>query len=569
MPWFRDLSISKKFLYTFAANCILCALLGGTAIFGLVKVNSAINRVVLDSMPSMKALGNIRYDLATVRRTDTLLLVCDTDWCTAHYEQKRAAALTEFKGEIARYGGLVNLPGEQQLSDSIKESAAAYIEASEDGNRYVQSGQRNQAVRVLMEKRNLDVYNALIDAVQKDIDLNERAGADQGQRAVQSGRMLLTVICILMAIAVALCAIIGTILTRMIAPPLRAATTALEQLADKDLTASVEEGGKDEIGRLSAALNRSVGSMRSVLETITRSADTLATAAGGLSERSTEGSDIAQSQSSKTSQIAAAAHEMTATIGEISQNAESAADASRKSAEAARLGGAVMQAASAIMERIGSATASVAERMHSLSLRSQEIGRVVTVIQEISEQTNLLALNAAIEAARAGEHGRGFAVVAGEVRRLAERTKRATEEIAATIGSIQAETSSTADVMENGRVDVETGVQETTRAHASLEAIITATKDVEQMINLIATAAQEQTSASAEISESANQISQLATKNSTYASEAVVACRNLSSLSAELERVTRQFRLDNGQNQRPKPSRRPEAWAARAAEQMV
>ena len=118
-----------------------------------------------------------------------------------------------------------------------------------------------------------------------------------------------------------------------------------------------------------------------------------------------------------------------------------------------------MQAAATTMEKIAAATSSVSEKMTSLAHRSEEIGKVVNVIQEISEQTNLLALNAAIEAARAGEHGRGFAVVAGEVRRLAERTKGATEEIAGTIRSIQEETRDTLEVMEESRTAVETGME--------------------------------------------------------------------------------------------------------------
>ena len=172
-----------------------------------------------------------------------------------------------------------------------------------------------------------------------------------------------------------------------------------------------------------------------------------------------------------------------------------------------------MQAAAVTMEKIAAATSVVSEKMTSLAHRSEEIGKVVNVIQEISEQTNLLALNAAIEAARAGEHGRGFAVVAGEVRRLAERTKGATEEIAGTIRSIQDETRETLQVMEESRSAVESGMAETANARKSLEATIEASKQVEQQINLIATAATEQTSASGEISETAGQISQLAGEN--------------------------------------------------------
>jgi methyl-accepting chemotaxis protein len=183
--------------------------------------------------------------------------------------------------------------------------------------------------------------------------------------------------------------------------------------------------------------------------------------------------------------------------------------------------------------------------MASLAHRSEEIGKVVHVIQEISEQTNLLALNAAIEAARAGEHGRGFAVVAGEVRRLAERTKGATEEIAGTIRNIQDETRATLDVMQDSRAAVETGMGETAHARRSLEAIIESSKQVEQQINLIATAATEQTSASGEISESAGQISQLSTETAQGAEEAVEALKNLASLASDLDGMIRQFRLED------------------------
>jgi methyl-accepting chemotaxis protein len=292
------------------------------------------------------------------------------------------------------------------------------------------------------------------------------------------------------------------------------------------------------------AFNSSVAAVRGIMKSFAESADTLSSATTGISTAAVQSASNAQAQSSKSNQIAAAVQEMTATIGEISHNSESAANASRESAQTAEQGGAVMQAASVTMEKIAAATSVVSDKMAALASRSEEIGKVVSVIQEISEQTNLLALNAAIEAARAGEHGRGFAVVAGEVRRLAERTKTATEEIAGTIRSIQDGTRETLQVMADSRTAVESGMEETSNARKTLDATITSSKQLEQQINLIATAATEQASASGEISDSVGQISQLALENTNGAEEAVAALKNLSSLASELDGMIRQFKLD-------------------------
>lgn len=337
--------------------------------------------------------------------------------------------------------------------------------------------------------------------------------------------------------------LIGWQLNGLIAPRIAVVTAALERMAQRDMTTQVTVTGTDEIGRLGVALNTCAGSVRAALQSVAQSADTLASATAEITAKSTQAAQNARAQSGKTGQIAAAAQEMAVTIGEIGQNTEQAATASRTSAETAEQGGAVMQSAAGTMEKIAAATGSVSEKMTSLAHRSEEIGKVVSVIQEISEQTNLLALNAAIESARAGEHGRGFAVVASEVRRLAERTKSATEEIAGTIRSIQDETRETLEVMQHSNAAVGTGIAETTRARASLDSIIQSSKQVEQQIQLIASAATEQTAASGEISQSATEISQLSSENTQAAEESVAGLREVATLAADLDTLIRQFRL--------------------------
>ncbi len=457
-----------------------------------------------------------------------------------------ADALKKYETARAKFDSLIADPNERAQFESATSLFTSYVNKSNDILQiYIANGEKDtDGALAVREQQLLGDFNGALNAAVALTDQYTQKCGDDGDK-VNSTNALLRWIGMGLMIAVALlCIGVGLLLTRAIAPPIIAATAALEQVAEKNLMVSVETQSEDEVGRLSDALNITVESMRKVLQAVAQSAATLSAASQELSVRSAQTSGNTQTQTGKTDQIAAAAHEMTATIAEISHNAEAASEASRNSAATADKGGEVMQAASATMQQIATATGTVAEKMSALADRSEEIGKVVNVIQEISEQTNLLALNAAIEAARAGEHGRGFAVVAGEVRRLAERTKAATEEISGTIRSIQTETRATLDVMSQSRNTVEAGLSETSRARTSLEAIIESSRQVENMIHLIATAATEQTAASGEISSSANQISQLAGENAHAAAETAEATKSLSALASELDGLIVQFRID-------------------------
>jgi methyl-accepting chemotaxis protein len=545
MSALRDLRISRKFAFSFGAICFLTLTLATTAIIGFTKVNTATDDIVNNSMLALRGLGEMRFNTATIRRTEGYAILCADSSCVQHYVTKRQATLEAYKAGKAVYAPTISYPGEKELYNAIVQNDSAYETIGNRAMELLKAGKKEDAAALLVNPETQRTYDTWAAALASDIDLNNKYGTQDGTDTIKMGHTLLTLIYIVSAVAVLLSVLIGMTLTRFVVPPLQAATTALEQLAEKDLTAEVEVLGHDEVGRVSSAINTSIGSMREVLRTLTRSAETLSAAAEEMSAHASQTRSSTQTQSSKTNQIAAAAQEMTATIAEISRNSETAADASRKSAETATAGGLVMQATAVTMGKISDATNSVAEKMDSLSRRSEEIGKVVSVIQDISEQTNLLALNAAIEAARAGEHGRGFAVVAGEVRRLAERTKGATEEIAETIRNIQEETRETITVMSGSRSAVEAGLSETSNARTSLELIIDSSKQVEHQIQLIATAATEQTAASGEIAESAGQISSLAIDSSRAAEEAASASQNLSQLAHELNGVIGQFRTGN------------------------
>jgi methyl-accepting chemotaxis protein len=543
MSWARNLPLSRKFSFAFGVVCVLCLVLGvyTSITFRSIAGKNAV--VSENSFPSLIHIGDIRDGINVERREDLELMLCQTPACTADHNAKRQKAIAAYQEAFKALEPLL-LPEDREPYQKLTASLKQYQDFSDRGIGLLAGGHTGDALDLLSSDALVASLNQALGMADIGFQNHAKAGVESASGATRTSARATWVNVAVTLLIMVLCALTGMALTRVTAPRIERLSTFAERVAAKDLTSQIRVTGNDEIGRCGAALNASVTSLRTVFQSVARGAEMLSAATTEISARSVQSAGNARTESGKINQIAAAAQEMTATIGEISHNAENAAGSSRESAETAERGGTVMHAAAATMEKIAAATRTVSEKMTSLAHRSEEIGKVVNVIQEISEQTNLLALNAAIEAARAGEHGRGFAVVAGEVRRLAERTKSATEEIAGTIRSIQEETRDTLQVMADSRSAVESGMEETSRARQSLETTIATSKQVEQQIHLIATAATEQTSAAGEISESAGQISKLALENTHSAEEAVEALKNLSSLAAELDAMIRQFRLD-------------------------
>jgi methyl-accepting chemotaxis protein len=262
-----------------------------------------------------------------------------------------------------------------------------------------------------------------------------------------------------------------------------------QSIAEGDLTGKpMHMGSNDEITSLAGSINRMQDNLREMIRTMMEISGIVSENSAKLSRSANESFRRTKEQSLQAQQAAAAMQEMSIFIAEVSRHAQNAATNSKQAAATARDGGSIVEQMLVSMQTIAYSVRNTAATVQRLGKESEQIIRIVNVIEEIAQKTNLLALNAAIEAARAGEQGRGFAVVAGEVRRLAESTRNATSEIGKMVEDFQVHTRGAVETMDAGTHTVTKGVKTTNRAGEALERIIEMADQVDSMIAQIAAA---------------------------------------------------------------------------------
>ncbi|WPO99630.1 methyl-accepting chemotaxis protein [Pseudomonas sp. HR96] len=333
------------------------------------------------------------------------------------------------------------------------------------------------------------------------------------------------------------------VITRQIVGPLRDTIRVVERVAEGDLSQDLAVNRRDELGRLQQSMQRMTLGLRELVGGIRDGVTQIASAAEQLSAVTEQTSAGVNAQKSETDLVATAMHQMNATVQEVARNAEEASEAASAADRQARDGDRVVGQAVAQIERLASEVEHSTQAMNELKRESDKIGGVLDVIKSVAQQTNLLALNAAIEAARAGEAGRGFAVVADEVRSLAQRTQKSTEEIEELISALHTGTQQVASAMDNSRSLTDSSVELTRKAGTALESITRTVSTIQSMNQQIAAAAEEQSATADEINRSVINVRDISDQTSAASEETAASSAELARLGVHLQGLVGKFRV--------------------------
>ncbi|MDW7972992.1 MAG: methyl-accepting chemotaxis protein [Thermodesulfovibrio sp.] len=421
----------------------------------------------------------------------------------------------------------------------------AIKDARETNNKVIElamAGNKKEAIKLYDEQakaKNELIFKRINEKVafhQKELDHDTDKSVSLAMRQIVITLIVSTVI-----------VVFGVVFTFFVSRSIRRPVTEIEanskRIAQGDLSVDIKVNSKDELGMIANSVNDAITSIKKLIAESKTISTSLASSSEQLSATTEQISRNLKSQTERASQIASAAEEMSQTVVDIAKNASQIAEVSVTTANVAREGRDMTMKTSQEIKVIDESIKKLSEVINILADRSRQIGEIVTVIKDIADQTNLLALNAAIEAARAGEQGRGFAVVADEVRKLAERTAKATDEIAEMIRGIQTEVNVASGSMADATKKVEDGVRLSTLSAEKLSEILNKAQELQSMIQQIASATEQMSSVTDHITQDIGSIAEGIKEISLAVDQSAQTASDIARLGGELRLSIDKFRV--------------------------
>jgi methyl-accepting chemotaxis protein len=505
-------TVGKKLGFGFFLILVFLGMIGGTATTKMMDMGTKAKEIQTIHMPSVQLLGDMKADVTNIERL-ALRFVLERDTKEREaLESQIHAGITQLLERLDKLHSILQSDEEEQVyksliqhEQSIETLLVTLLKAVKD----------NEMVTVeKMAKELQSPFSNALKAINQLIDINEQtsdAELTESIRQYESGRRtvdLLSILALVMGI------ILSIVMTRLISRPLVRMAAATKRIAAGDLSSEdILVNSKDELNDLAASFNAMKQNLRNVLQEVSARTEQVAGSAQELSAHSEQIRHATGQIAATMEDVAAGAdnqagsiqesqlsfHEVAAGMQHIAVHVEGVTAAVLQASDQAAQGNQTIETTVTQMNAIHDSVVGLAQSVHGLGKRSQEIDQIIGVITGIAKQTNLLALNAAIEAARVGESGSGFAVVAKEVRKLAEQSAQSAEQIAELIHAIQVETSQAIDQMESGTREVEEGIHAVNLAGESF-------RHIQQSVDAVVGQMQEVSAATEQMSASTEQV---------------------------------------------------------------
>ncbi|GAB4349710.1 MAG: methyl-accepting chemotaxis protein [Gammaproteobacteria bacterium] len=552
MNWFHNLSFRYKLMLPLTLLAVLIIVLAVRAMTLVTELGNRGHELAGFDLPAVNYLLQADRDLYQAQVAERSMIFVDVksdtfaDLTKQHMENiKQARERVGKFFAIAEETGLMEELGiaeHQKIYETARKEWEGLTRKVYDERASNTRVGRTNAIEISFgpAAKSFETMRNELDVLSEIVLKRAEQTSASVEKAVSSGNVQMTV---LLVVSFLICGLLAFALPPLITGPMKRMIAHLENIAegDGDLTVRLETHSRDEMGRMAHAFNQFVAKLQNIVKNSVTSTDQLGDASQRLTLVAAESRENISAQLSEIEQVATGMNEMTATVQEVARNAQQAADAAMEADNESRNGKEVVQETVNAMNRLAENVQNSAAIIQKLREESGNIGAVLGVIKGVADQTNLLALNAAIEAARAGEQGRGFAVVADEVRQLASRTQKSTQEIQEMIETLQASAEQAVEVMDRGRSQAEQSVQQAAAADEALTRIASAVATITDMNTQIASAAEEQAAVMEELNRNTSSIQSLADRSTEASQQTSEAADQLAGLAVALKGELSQF----------------------------